>query len=411
MSKARIPSYRFHKGSGQAMVRLNGKSFNLGAWQSPESKAEYDRLIAEWLVASRAPEQVSAEAGPTIAGLMKRYWAFAEQYYRDHQTGEPARELENVRHAIRPVGRLYGAEPAAKFGPVAFRAVRRSMVEAGLSRGTINSRLGKIRRMFKWAIAAELIPPSVLQGIKAVEPLRPHQDGVRERAKVKPVAAEAVAAALPFCSGPIRAMIELQLLTGMRPGEVMALRPGDLDRAGDVWIYRPGRHKTQSRGKTRSIAIGPRAQAILLPWLDRDPGAFCFSPAEAVATRNATARANRRSKMTPSQAARRPKADPKKAPRDHYGRWTYATAIERACNRAFPHPVLGKSKPEELTADQAAEIAAWQKEHRWHPNQLRHSAATEVRKRFGLEAAQTVLGHSKADVTQIYAERDLAKAI
>ena len=48
--------------------------------------------------------------------------------------------------------------------------------------------------------------------------------------------------------------------------------------------------------------------------------------------------------------------------------------------------------------------------HRWSPLQLRHTAATEIRARFSLEAAQTVLGHAKADVTQIYAERDLVKA-
>jgi site-specific recombinase XerC len=49
----------------------------------------------------------------------------------------------------------------------------------------------------------------------------------------------------------------------------------------------------------------------------------------------------------------------------------------------------------------------------WHPNQLRHSVATAVRQRFGIEAAQVTLGHAKADVTQIYAERDfnLAKQI
>jgi site-specific recombinase XerC len=29
-----------------------------------------------------------------------------------------------------------------------------------------------------------------------------------------------------------------------------------------------------------------------------------------------------------------------------------------------------------------------------------------VRKKFGLEAAQVVLGHAQADVTQIYAEAD-----
>ena len=43
----------------------------------------------------------------------------------------------------------------------------------------------------------------------------------------------------------------------------------------------------------------------------------------------------------------------------------------------------------------------------WRPNQLRHSTATDVRKRFGLEAAQVTLGHAYADVSQIYAERDL----
>jgi integrase len=46
----------------------------------------------------------------------------------------------------------------------------------------------------------------------------------------------------------------------------------------------------------------------------------------------------------------------------------------------------------------------------WTPLQLRHTAATMIRSRFGLEAAQTVLGHAKADTTQIYAERDLARA-
>ena len=47
---------------------------------------------------------------------------------------------------------------------------------------------------------------------------------------------------------------------------------------------------------------------------------------------------------------------------------------------------------------------------RWTPNQLRHNRATEIRNRYGLEAAQTILGHSHADVTQIYAERDFELA-
>ena len=52
----------------------------------------------------------------------------------------------------------------------------------------------------------------------------------------------------------------------------------------------------------------------------------------------------------------------------------------------------------------------WQGKYWWHPNQLRHTFATAVRKQHGLEAAQVLLGHSRADVTQIYAEKNEALA-
>tara|TARA_R110002111_G_scaffold55414_4_gene95295 strand:- start:856 stop:1071 length:216 start_codon:yes stop_codon:yes gene_type:complete len=63
-----------------------------------------------------------------------------------------------------------------------------------------------------------------------------------------------------------------------------------------------------------------------------------------------------------------------------------------------------------LTKEQHAELKIWQKEHRWHPNQLRHNAGTYLRKEFGIEAARVVLGHKSAGVTEIYAELDRAKA-
>ena len=66
---------------------------------------------------------------------------------------------------------------------------------------------------------------------------------------------------------------------------------------------------------------------------------------------------------------------------------------------------------ERLTDKQRAELDQWQSDHRWSPNRLRHSAGTEIRKHYGLEAAQVILGHASADVTQVYAERDLQKAV
>ncbi len=406
-----VPKYRHHKARDLAVVTLDGRDIYLGPYGSPESKREYDRLVGEWLAADRhAPPEPRDGPDLTVDELILRYWDFARGYYvRD---GQPARELDNIKDALRHLRRAYGTTPAAAFGPVALKAVRKAMIDAGLARNTVNARVGKVRRMFKWAVADELVPPAVLQGLQAVAGLRSGRGGVKETGPVRPVPPERVAAVLPFVSAPVRAMIQLQDLTGMRPGEVMSLRTVDLDRSGEVWVYRPARHKTQHRGFSRAIPIGPKAQAILAPWIKDDaPQAYVFSPAEAVALRNAEARRRRKSPMTPSQAARRPKARPQRRPRDRYDKRTYHTAIERACDRAFPHPVLSKIGPAELTDDQRAELKVWRKAHRWHPNRLRHSAATRIRKAFDLEAAQVVLGHAKADVTQVYAERDLGRAV
>ena len=84
--------------------------------------------------------------------------------------------------------------------------------------------------------------------------------------------------------------------------------------------------------------------------------------------------------------------------------------MARACDRAFPHPTLTQVRKRDLTAEQRAELLAWRKSHRWHPHRLRHTRATEIRRRFDTEAAQVILGHSKPETTQIYAERDLEKA-
>ncbi len=56
----------------------------------------------------------------------------------------------------------------------------------------------------------------------------------------------------------------------MRPGEVCALRPVDIDRSGDVWEYKPLGHKTEHHDRSRMIYIGPQAQAVLTPFLFRD---------------------------------------------------------------------------------------------------------------------------------------------
>ena len=172
----------------------------------------------------------------------------------------------------------------------------------------------------------------------------------------------------------------------MRPAEVCVLRPCDVDRSGDVWLYRPASHKTQHHGKERVVFFGPQAQSVLLRYLARAPEDYCFQPRDSEAKRRAAQHAARK---TPLSCGNRPgtnrKRKPKKQPRDHYTTDSYRRAIHYACDKAGIE--------------------------RWSPNRLRHSAATEIRKKFGLEAAQVALGHSTADITQVYAERDRGKGI
>jgi integrase len=96
---------------------------------------------------------------------------------------------------------------------------------------------------------------------------------------------------------------------------------------------------------------------------------------------NAERRRNRASPMTPSQRAR----TPKKAPSDRYTTASYRRAIAKACRKA--------------------------KVPSFHPNQLRHDAATKLRKEFGLDVARIILGHTSPVVTEIYAEVDRDKAL
>jgi integrase len=63
-----------------------------------------------------------------------------------------------------------------------------------------------------------------------------------------------------------------------------------------------------------------------------------------------------------------------------------------------------------LDAKAWSELQVWRETHHWHPHQLRHNAGTRLRKEYGLEAAQVILGHKSLSVTEIYAEKNVAAA-
>ncbi len=424
-----IPAYRLHKQSGQAVVTLpdglgRRRDILLGRYDTPESRKEYARVLAEWESNDRRLPQPAAASDITVNELVLAYWKHARDYYG--WTKDPKRgDRISLRAALRVVRKLYGHTAARDFGPLALKACRARMIRKGWARTYINSQVDRVRRMFRWAAEEELLPGSVHDNLAKVASLRKGKCDARESEKVRPVRDDVVDATLPFLHPVPRAMAELQRLTGMRPGEVCRLRGMDLEVSGPVWVYRPGSdqgpegaHKTAHHGHERTVLIGPRAQEVLKPWLKTDLAAYLFSPREAEAIRNALRRQSRKSPMTPSQAARKPKRNPKRPRGERYRVAAYRLAIYRACDRAFPPPApLAKGKDEtwkqwraRLGAGDRAELRRWRKAHRWHPHQLRHNAATVLRKQYGIEVAKIILGHATLNATQVYAERDLERA-
>jgi integrase len=160
-------------------------------------------------------------------------------------------------------------------------------------------------------------------------------------------------------------MIEFQRYTGCRPGEACIVRACDVDMTGDVWLYRPAHHKLAYRDSDRVIALGPKAQNVVKEFLTTRTEDYLFSPRAA-------------------RLVLRKKRKPKRAPGERYTTVTYGGAIGKACRKAG--------------------IA------RWSPNRLRHSFATDVRKRFGIEPVQALLGHARLNTSEIYAEKNLLLA-
>lgn len=370
------PKYALHKATGQARVRLAGKDHYLGTYDSPESRLKYEELVGRFL-SNRKLDSSSFRCDR----LALQYLTHAKAYYR--KNGKKTSEVHAIRVALRHLVMVHGNTLCLRFGPKALVEVRDSMVAAGIVRASVNRNIGRIRRAFKWAVSQEFLPVDIWQRLQTVEGLAKGRSQAVESEPVMPVTDEQIQAVIQDVGRQVAAMIQVQILTGARPGEVCAMTGAAIDDSSEVWTYAPASHKTEHHGRERLLFIGPKAQAALRPFLKDDPLLPLFSPAEARAEHNARRRASRKVKVWPSHEKNRPGNGVQDLAKP-YSESSYRNAIRRACERAgIPT---------------------------WHPNQLRHNAATELRKTFGIEAARTVLGHTSLSVTEIYAEVDRGKA-
>ncbi|MDG2221293.1 MAG: site-specific integrase [Rubripirellula sp.] len=272
--KSTTPAYQFHV-SGQAVVRLDHKDFYVGKHGTPESYAKYYALLAEYNAnGKKAP-------GANVASVrMAESDILVKHLVADYR----ARELPKCQHnsgdhgwrsnLLDLIETKFGEIPADTFGPRKLESVRDVLVTRGNCRSYVNKQVRFVIRVFRYGVARELAPASIITGLECLAPLKYGE--ARENAKRQPADMEAVRKTLPHLCDAVAAMVRIQLATAMRPSELFRMRPCDIDRSGEVWFYRPVIHKTSHHGKAKSGPILGDALEALAPYLFGDAEEPCF---------------------------------------------------------------------------------------------------------------------------------------
>jgi integrase len=239
------------------------------------------------------------------------------------------------------------------------KSIRAAMVESGrLSRGTVNKHIGRIRRMFKWATSEELVPVDVFTALCTVQGLQRGRTMAKDHDPRRPVEWEDVEKTVEHLPPALKALVLVQWHCGARGGELLAMRPADINRGGDIWEYVPPRHKGSWRGHSRVILLGKDAQSVLAPLLaTKGPDDHVFSPRDT----------RQRAGVGDTYDA------------NAYSKWVRAAAKQAGANH-------------------------------WTPHMLRHAFASRVRSVAGIEQTRVLLGHASAVTSEIYARRDLDQA-
>jgi integrase len=248
--------------------------------------------------------------------------------------------------------------------------------------------MARIKRVFRWGVEQGLVPGVVWHELSAMRGLPKGRCGVHDNPPVEAVPWPLVESVLPHLVPTVRAAVEVQWWSGMRPAEVLAMTRRQLNTSGETWLYKPARHKGSWRGKERVVALGPQAQAVLRPFLRLEQDAALFSARAAYGEFLAAKREQRQTpatRQTRERDARRASAEPVA---EFFTVDEYRRAIERACDRA--------GVP------------------RWSPHRLRHAAGTRIAAANGIESARAALGHSDIGTTRRYAhgaDVEIAKGV
>ena len=401
--KSALPQMRAHL-SGQGFVTIDDRNFYLGRYGSPESLARYAVLIAEYQANKlKLPKDFDIRAIDARAGLLLakevelppkhlenkpillRHLTAA---YREHAMVAYEKSKAELRRILLLCDELDehdGSMHADEYGPRALQKQRQRWVDSAKARRYCNRLTNLVIRMYRWSVSQELVTENAWSRLRSLDALRIGQTKAKETKAIQPVSLDVVRTTIKELPPILRAMIRVHVATGMRPSELCNMRPCDIDRTGVEWMYRPSKHKTANKGKSRAVPILGDAKEAIIDYINRDPQSCCFSPAESVSWWQATKRSTRKSKVQPSQQVSKAVDNPEVQPGDRYTQDSYRRAVARACKRA------GVTQ--------------------WHPYQLRHLSLTEIRDALGVEHAQAMGGHSRIDITEVYVKQSERRAI
>jgi integrase len=368
--KGAPPPYCLHKASGLAYCRVGGHVHYLGKFGTPESRKRYHELTGH---EPGPPAPLELCTGCRVSALAAEFLRWAASKYRT-EDGTPTSTLGAYTAQLGTLVRTFGARAADSLRAPDLRRLQEHWQGEGLSAASVNSAVGHVRKLYRWALGRGLVSPETVVSLAALSGLEPGVDAPGPR-EVGAARWEDLQAALPLLSRQLQAMVRLEWAVGCRPGEVCRVRGAEVYREGvatvrahgrahalrvppPCWCWVPRRHKGSHRGRVLAYVLGPAARGILADWLRADPEEFLFQPRE-----NPRARGR---------------------PGDHYGPGAYYQALTRACRRAGVGRV--------------------------HPNMIRHSFAQRAEAAVGLVDTSKLLGHATTDTTLIYLERDLARA-
>jgi integrase len=293
--------------------------------------------------------------------------------------------------------KLYGDNtPVDDFKPSCLKLVRENMIQSRrFCRKMVNKYANLIISIFGWGVESELVAETTWRALKAVKSLPEGYPGTFDNEERQPVPDDVIRRTLPFMPPTLRAMVQVQYLTGSRPSEIFNMRVGEIDttRGNGLWYYTPKSHKTKKYIGKKEIPLGKPEQKLIAPYLEgKKPDAAVFSPRTAQEERNAERKAKRKTKVSPSQVAR-DKARAAKPSR--YGEFYIPTSYRQAIRYAVRKANQGLPDGERIPY--------------WYPYLLRNSAATATELAHSDEDAQALLGHRTVNMTKRYSKTQKAR--